>query len=198
MKNKEQLKQLKELAKEAYNSNDVCDEWKEKIEQVLPELKQKLEVGKWYSGYRDYVVFITKIKKEDGYNKLYYYGFSYDWFDDDYIASNEIESSLRPATKEEVEKALIKEAKKRGYNNNNSKCLVLDTRIISDDYYFKYRDSEEDLVIQDNTSLRRVNVIYKKGKWSEIIEDPTTKAIEVEPIKEIEINGIKYTLTPKE
>jgi hypothetical protein len=106
----------KEFIKEGYKA--ACSEWKEKIEKEFPKLfkKDTLVVGKWYNGYENYLLYLTSVEQRDSYKKLNYYGFCSEW-EKDYIANTEIENSLKPATDEEVEEALIKEAKNKGIWN---------------------------------------------------------------------------------
>lgn len=102
-------KKQQQFIKDAYNSNDVCSEWKTKIKHIFPKVfkETELEVGKWY--WRDGELMVWN----DGKNT---YGFN----DDGLWGSGfcfSTKHDLKPATKEEVEQALIAEAKKRGFKD---------------------------------------------------------------------------------
>ena len=76
-------------------------------------LIEQFEVGKWYKGknFYDFIGCITAMDDED----FRYYGLNVNehWKDDDFYTFKE--ANLIEATPKEVEEALIKEAKKRGF-----------------------------------------------------------------------------------
>lgn len=197
------MKKLKQLAKEAYNSKEVCQEWKYKILEAYPEVKPKLEVGKWYKDTfyerKGDVYFITKIN-ENG--TCYGYGIKcVEWIevtkeDGLHCLYNSIASKyLIPATEEEVSEALIQEAKKRGFNSKTI-CICLDDNTYPKkcgtttiQYEYNYED--------DYLFCGKQN-IYEKGKWAEIIEqEPEEIKVTYEEVKPkvIELDGVKYRLT---
>ena len=89
---------------------EVCQEWKTKLENNFPKLFQKVEfeVGKWY--IKD--VGITSLFVWSGNNNINYGFFGCEWGE---CWSMNFPKVWRPATDKEVEEALIKEAKRRGF-----------------------------------------------------------------------------------
>jgi hypothetical protein len=167
----------KEFIKQAHKS--ARSDWKEKIEAEFPELfkKDALVVGKWYNGYEDYLLFITKIKQEIRYKKIYYYGFASGYVNEDYIANTDIEKSLKPATDKEVEEALIKEAKKRGFKEG---VMVIGLSMYSGVLSEKNTSGKEygNYIFGDfymNISNTKNACIFKNGIWAEIIKLTITK-----------------------
>ena len=100
---------------------------KEEIVQRLGELKQEkkqlkkqlkelpsLEVGRWYkSKYRDWTYLLYLVSIDNGLDSCTAYGF----VGDEWYSTKDInfDADQTPATDKEVETALIKEAKKRGF-----------------------------------------------------------------------------------
>jgi hypothetical protein len=76
---------------------------------------------------------------------------------------------------------LIKEAIKRGYKNGNYKCLLIPSRTHITGHDFIFHKDELRLFCRYNL-LKGQNVIFKDGKWAEIIES------------EIIVNGLTYVL----
>jgi len=163
---------------------------KEEIVQRLEELKQEkkqlkkqlkelpsLEVGKWYKDPTQlgYIYFITEVLND----RIKGYGF----FDGEW--ENDIELLIfsviddTPATRKEVETALIKEAKKRykkGYTIKPFNIhLMIDepkkTMISSDNFNISSYESELGIWVE---SVDWNSVVFHKGKWAEIIEEPKT------------------------
>ena len=99
---KEQQQFLKESHKE------VSSEWKEKLEKNFPKLfpRVEFEVGKWYVSDMGSIVNLQCLRGNYGFNPE---GIWFNEFEDGVFEKS------RPATDEEVEEALIKEAKKRGF-----------------------------------------------------------------------------------
>ena len=99
----------KELIKEAHS--EACSEWKTRFEKEFPKLFKKELPNGWYAD-RDQGQWLCFIEK--GVMK---YGFDQDG---DWQINIELNYKLQEddykATKEQVRKALIKEAKKRGFN----------------------------------------------------------------------------------
>ena len=93
----------------------------------------KLEVGKWYKHNRDsdFIMNITEVlsNKIKTYGILHNDGWTLNWdiFKDSYFYNG-----LIPATKEEVEQALIKEANKRGFKSG---VLCNNTNIHNNNIY---------------------------------------------------------------
>lgn len=151
---------------------------KEKIEEQVPELfENKLEVGKWYIDKRSGHLFCCT---EIGSSILGYGISQAGWFTDDIgdIYFNHLE-----ATKEEVEEALIKEAKKRGFKegvkvmelNNNKETLT------SGGFHstsIGWLSHKSDCKYDEDGAI-----IFGDGKWAEIITEPI-KEVTIEEIQE--------------
>lgn len=135
------------------------------VEEPIYE-ENKLEVGKWYKKTTESLIYCTGTEG----NTIKGYGFDMhgNWRDNCAWGCNKKEFS--PATNKEVEKALIKEAKKRGYKKNNFKCLNSNTLMGGDDIkpmWFKKEDGDS----WEGIGLYCGNqYLFKKGKWAEIIK----------------------------
>ena len=170
-----------ELTQEQINQLAEKKHAKELLQQFIPEaFETKLEVGKWYKlkdnpkilalydcfkHHRPYAYIFNE--KGD-----YQYRVEFSLF--------ESPTSWELATEEEVSEALINEAKKRGFNNiGNLKIKNIHGGIsngystINNDFYYDYIS---------NTLQLDGGIIFKDGKWAEIIK-------ETEPTKE-EINRV--------
>lgn len=171
----EQLEAVKECFKSQWNIQGFESKLKEK-----GLIKEELEVGKWYkySDSEGHLFCITKVET-DG---VEVYGFNSwgNWIDEGMYSSK----NLIPATDQEVNDALIKEAKNRGFKegvivdksnlnhfvNNNPHVLH---REYSD--LFEYRAAGKnyrDVLFCCGTC------IFEDGKWAEIIEEKKERTIE--------------------
>lgn len=97
-------------------------------------------------------------------------------------------SNLRPATNKEVEEALIKEAKKRGFKEGVEYKNYLHSTGKINGSCWEFRNGI--LCQVANYNLHNIHYIMKDGKWAEIIEEtkPTIAGYEIE----IEGNWIKF------
>ena len=158
---------VKDLLLEAYNSSDVCQEWKDKIKDVAPKLfvKEELEVGKWYN-YNNCLI------NYQGLNTMGFfigYGFIHGvWEDLDDKGIGRCAQEWIIATNEEIEQALKKEAKKRGFKKG---AYMVHNKE-------KYPDQQEPILIENNKFELIVGgfcvfgwEIFSNGKWATIIED---------------------------
>ncbi len=146
-----------------------------KLLREIEELKNKpkYEVGKWYKADNNALVCYTG--SGDNRETFEGYGFNIDGWNDS--TPNWARVCFKDeATNEEVQTALIKEAKKRGFKEGVRFELIKgrigvinDTRII--DYEFRYIHQENELVIQ---MLGASYTIFKNGKWATIIDTPLT------------------------
>ena len=164
---------------------EACSEWKQNIEKEFPKLfkSEELEVGKWY-----------KVKKPESIiealicfdNKPTFYGFDYTKGWTTCFNSAPTIRGLRvctPATDKEVEEALIKEAKKRGFkkgdvcgfgiNNNSKRLIVSDNFKLNGDYTGLYLVAVGDREQGDD-------IVFKNGKWATIIKTITKEEAEKE------------------
>jgi hypothetical protein len=152
--------------------SEVSSGFKTVIEKEFPKLfkKDDLEVGKWYTDDLDqgFLVFITKIKGDK------YYGFGFNgsgkWSEGGNGSWGSISNDIdRLATDKEVEKAHIKEAKKRGLKPLNHRC-IRDGLIWNDNIGGKY-----EFEANENTLYIGASCAFQDGKWSEIVEETITK-----------------------
>jgi len=161
----------KDFILEAHES--ACSTWKTKIENQFPELfpKVELEVGKWYVAYWCDIKYIVCIESIDihintnGFNITESGRYTDLPFDVDY------DYKWTLATKEEVETALINEAKKRGFEDGvKYEELHIKGRICEIKGNIKYHKSSE--------SLRNDGwCLFQNGKWATIIEQPTEMTV---------------------
>lgn len=129
-----------------------------------------LEFGKWYKYNDSNIIFNFRGKYSTANNSgAYGFGNNGNWYENLGVDSN---SEFTELTKEEVSKALIIEAKKRGYKNGNYKCLSNSkTYNISCDLF-----GFEDNTLYHGIDLR--NIVFSNGKWAEIIETITKEEAE--------------------
>ena len=153
-------KQIKKL-------EDSVLKLQEQIEQLKNE-KPKFEVGKWYRDKQ-----ITVFCEESSNNSATIYGCGVrdngcelNWADDNNFL---YDNTIREATDKEVEEALIKEAKKRGFKDVKHNFIDVDggshhSELSFKDLFFLKRQN----FLCDGYG----NVIFKNGKWAEIISEP--------------------------
>lgn len=171
-----------ELTQEQINQLAEKKHAKELLQEFIPEAFTKLQINKWYKRRHKKALFYVINLPNDECHLIKVYGFDNggDWMHHESpqtYPDNEV-----IATEEEVREALINEAKKRGYKKG-VKCkfgIIEDIRTIETnifDWNGKY------------LFVRCINgnadIIFKNGKWAEIIEEPK----ETEPTKE-EINRV--------
>lgn len=130
--------------------------------QTEEELPQQLEVGKWYTykgGNCDWLM------NYQGVGNVCYGFNTHGRWDNDYMMEPIL--NWNPATQEEIQTALIKEARKRGYTANNFKTLREDTSGFNADFNFTYWS--ETLFCKPAGGGGAV--VYTNGVWAEIIEE---------------------------
>jgi len=187
-------KRQQEFIKEAHEA--ACSTWQEKIENEFPKLfeKEELEVGKWYKLTEDYgsylkkgmvFMFVNYLSSNKIYSLVNHEMFGINTYN--YIAPQT--ENLIPATDQEVEEALIKEAKKRGFKNGVEFIALRDSEAIKDNCSCSYdkNDAKAGAWKYMNGVLYTYGwgryVVFEKGKWATIIEDKkemTIKEIEKE------------------
>ena len=162
-----------ELTQEQINQLAEKKHAKELLQEFLPEaFENKLEVGKCYTSeyYLIYYLGNYKCNCIDLSNG--------EWIENVYHSLSSHLINYRLATKEEVIEALIKEAKKRGFNNigdlkikNTYGCIRNGYRTINNDFYYDY--------ISNTLQLDGV-IIFKDGIWAEVIKEeiPTQEEID--------------------
>lgn len=150
---KERIEKLKKLIRDnkAFNK-----EYKKEIKQL--ESETLLEVGRWYK-YGNFLLHIKSISNDI----IGRYGFNMlgDWHEcvDELAISNE----LTLATDKEIEEALIKEAKKRGFKEG----VTFKSLIYACTWTIEGSNFETNLA---NDLMINLNYIFRKGKWAEIIK----------------------------
>lgn len=160
----------KQFIKDAYNGEfgSMCSEWKETILKSYPEFEEgEFKVGDWIIG-KDGFSPITPVKilKKDNYNHFSKNGDSTinDFVSDKYVGK---------ATKEEIEKHLIEEAKRRGFKEGVNYYSVITgnevNKILSNLKYYERTDN-----LTDGCG----GSVYLKGKWANIIETITKEEAE--------------------
>ena len=171
----------------------ALDKQETTVRELFPEVfETKLEVGKWYKGvflqHSNPLIYITGVNEQ---NNIKSYGFNgLNWFDDRlttrHYGSISDTNDWIPATKEEVETALINEAKRRGFKKgvafNSLPHQYMNTENNTKVDYIKMSDNMK-------TLYSSCGVIENNGKWAEIIQPKqmTKEEIEKELGYEIEI-----------
>ena len=146
----------------------VGNVWKTTIEKEFPKLfkKDSLVVGKWY---RD-GDFLQCFTGEFG-NKVSY-GFNPCGNFSNSIGLHK-EDKYTPATDKEVEEALIKEAKKRGFKEGvtfKSKWMSNTEKLFDGNFLF---DREFELCYRNNNGIWYT--LFENGNWAEIVKETITK-----------------------
>lgn len=165
-------KQKQQFIKELHS--DSRPDLKTRIERLFPKLFKKLEVGKWYKepNYGSAIYCITSIESNRNFSA---YGFNWEnrWTDKKLDFGTTEDSSLTPATNKEVEEALIKEAKKRGFKEGVNFNVCRGSRNVQEfksGHYFRMRNDGA-LCIR----AAGCGTVFYKGKWATIIKETITK-----------------------
>ena len=178
-----------ELTQEQINQLAEKKHAKELLQEFIPEaFETKLEVGRWYK-LKDnpkILALYDCFKHHRPYAYLFNakgdYEYKVEW------SLIELPTYWELATEEEVSEALINEAKKRSYKEG-VRCkfgLIKEIRTIeTNDFEFKLEYNK--LCIKRKNGY--AEIIFRMGKWAEIIE-------EAEPTKE-EINRVLTFLKNK-
>ena len=150
----EQIDQLKEVGNE--KTKELLNEW----------FGIKIEPHVWYYWEEcssSYVFAYSNVERNEVYGFINSDCFGYS------LLKPRID--FRLATKEEVEPLLISEAKKRGYKNGNYECLTTYTEFVDDENNYDY-------IHEYNPLFQGTNMIFKNGKWAEIIPTMTIEEAE--------------------
>lgn len=130
--------------------------------QTEEETPQQLKVGKWYTYKEDNCDWLMNYQ-EEGFS-CYGFNTNRSWRND-YIMSSGL--NWKPATLEETQTALIKEARKRGYTANNFKTLKEYTSGFDTDFNFTH--------LGDTLYCMPLGkggaVVYENGVWAEVVEE---------------------------
>lgn len=159
-------------------------------EKALLEPKKELEVGKWYKS-KDFPRFLSIHLN----NNRYGFDISGDWFDN---VSSKLSGHeyYYEATPQEVEQALIEEAKRRGFvnggvgNNSNIHDTTLEDceLFFNNEYELDNKDNSLRLILDADTTW----TVFKDGQWANIIEQDKFAELKEAHSKgaEIQINNI--------
>tara|TARA_R110002111_G_scaffold2678_1_gene17657 strand:+ start:41 stop:571 length:531 start_codon:yes stop_codon:yes gene_type:complete len=158
----------KEFIKKAHSA--ACYDWKQNIEKEFPKLFKKEEIYGWYKSkeLKGWCVFLE--------NGLSIYGIDSfgDWFEG-HGYNYQLHKDDYKATDKEVEEALIKEAKKRGFKEG----VTVDKVNLSDDYNPNNKLKENTINTNELLSHGYLWVssilIYDNGEWATIIKETITK-----------------------
>ncbi len=182
------MKITKKQIKELHQSGDVS-----KLKEWYPSVfGEELEVGAWYYVDR---------KKEDEFKALVMfkgygietYGFShYNIWTNIYGSHNTFKNEryiYTKATHQEIETALINEAKKRGFINGVSYENRYSSKGVIKEKCFIYNHKTNSLSQVNNNGNNNVHYIFHNGTWATIIptKQMTQEQIEKELGYKIEI-----------
>tara|TARA_R110000796_G_scaffold156853_1_gene273622 strand:- start:852 stop:1373 length:522 start_codon:yes stop_codon:yes gene_type:complete len=161
----------KDFIKQAHES--ACGQWKKNIEDEFPKLfKKDLIVGKWYKTDGLLQNFLGKFGNDStyGFRKDGVYSASMGFHDDD---THDL------ATDKEVEQALNKEAKKRGFKEGiviiTSKTGV--KRTLNSNFFIMIKNN---LACLSSKETCVYPVIFTNGTWATIVETITKEQAEKE------------------
>lgn len=148
----------------------------DKAKIIIEKFKPKsIEVGKWYKGNGDKLIFTTS-SKQNGHVKAYGFGANGGWFEDDNTFSW-LTDDLKEATKEEVKQALVKEAEKR--YGEDWKSVKIKQHADGEDWQEfglnLNRFSPNFYPFATGKGYNRNGVIYYKGKWAEVLPQSDTR-----------------------
>lgn len=147
----------------------ACSEWKKRIEQEFPDLFER-ELNKWYklNGSHALMVYFTG---KYGNDASYGFGMRGDFFSTIGAYRGD---TFELATHEEVQSALIREAKSRGfvgveinpvkdYNWTNQSLICSDI--------FSYDVFKNLLYVRDTSGYWQE--VFKEGEWASVVENTT-------------------------
>ena len=164
-----------ELTQEQINQLAEKTHAKELLQKFIPDaFEAKLEVGKWYISEYYLVYYLGNykcncIELSDG-----------EWFDNIYHSLSGHLKNYRLATEEEVVKALINEAIKRGYKKG-VKCKFGTSKEIrtieTNKFFFDFNSNKLYLI---HSSGDNADEIFRNGFWAEIVSEyiPTQEEID--------------------
>ena len=164
-----------ELTQEQINQLAEKKHAKELLQEFLPEaFENKLEVGKWYISEYYLVYYLGNykcncIELSDG-----------EWFENAHHSLSGHLKSYRLATEEEVVKALINEAIKRGFKNVGELSLkIVSGEMFKKGSFVTTNNNFRYFSVENRLYLDGVEIFYN-GNWAEIvIEDiPTQEEID--------------------
>lgn len=149
-----------------------------------PVLKTELEVGKWYKRIHNQALFCVVGNPNKEPFEVYGFDNGGSWMTsrDSSVPIQTFKDSEVLASNEEVEAALIAEAKKRGFKEGaNFKQMATNKSVeINKGFNFRHYDGIETLCVVYDTENGGDNIFYN-GRWAEIISQPE-KEEEIDPL----------------
>ena len=173
------MKLSKELLKEIYEYVD--ENLKAKIENEVPKIKPTLETNRWITE-KNHNTWIIYVKEDNTAYGISAYG---NWFNSDVKKFKDCleNTNNRYATPEEVETALIAEAKRK-YNGKKIKCNhILDISVNFNDY--TKIELNADNCLRLYTDRNCICIMGYNGTWATIITEPTEKELLIEKLNEL-------------
>ena len=170
----------KEFIKKAHSA--ACSDWKTNIEKEFPKLfkKDALKVGDWVKTVNGAIFRIQKKKvKLDTTNMFYGYGFGAftNVWDENYYAH---EGLCTLATDKEVEEALNKEAKKRGFKKGVRVERLLASNLGSVNGDSRTCENKEFKLYHGHLAIGNLLIFHNTGKWATIVKTITKEQAEKE------------------
>lgn len=156
----------------------ACNDWKKRIEEELPDLFSKLVKGKWYIFHEDpnKVIRCTNPEKENGQGVWQQIDGTDRWSDCYHMEAK----NRRLATRKEVERVLVAEARARGYSQGNYKSVCSLTkdegRLVFEDLHYNMHDD----CLYSRPDGSGGASIFEKGEWAEFITTMTIAEAEKE------------------
>jgi hypothetical protein len=160
-----------------YNANyQLPEDWNEAVAAVKEFFREEhaFKAGKWYYGEIE-SKFLLRYQETRPVNHFHFNDILYTelirinskgtvvYSTDNYISSNQLEKTLQPATKEQIQEMLSKVAEHKGYiGGAKIKSIYGAEGILSRCAYYIYQNDYDRLLYGDYT-------IYEKGKWAEIV-----------------------------
>ena len=175
------------------------------FKEIIPEaFKKELEIGKWYK-YKLALFYVTnKISNNANYYNIFGFDVDGNWMT--HNAKTYFDENYIEATPEEVEVALINEAKKRGFvEGAKFKSTISEKgqiRTVTEkrnwDFYLSYNSLNTSTPKTEwynfNTQLQSNPTIFRDGKWAQIL--PQEKTV-VPMAKALKIIAKKMKVSPE-
>lgn len=169
--------QIKELAK-----------GNKKVEKMFPQVFQPFpEVGKWYKRINEKTLFFIESISGNWF-KVYGFDCGGSWMNDENPQTIYSKTEIL-ATDQEVQEALINEAKKRGFKKGVKFYSIASNN--------EFKMSNDDFLYQpDSKCLSAYNgCVFSKGKWAEPIKTKyLTKAQAENELKLLHADGYEYDI----
>lgn len=160
----------------------------------LLEGKKELEVGKWYkhpnNKYPNWLVYYGGNKKCYGFRTsgVWDYDYKNEWFE--YLNAY----PMVEATPQQVESALIREAKRRYKVGDKLKDLEFGLGVVDFKNVRYYHDDNELWISSKNCNIK----VFDNGKWAEVAEEIKDSDIAIiEALHDVLLDNHKYDFNSK-